>query len=60
MLSLTYVLPDFNSYSTVGYVAYGFDIPINKVFQDLTMGLAYVAGVCVLGYFLLRTREVAK
>ncbi|MEX2316837.1 MAG: ABC transporter permease [Pirellulales bacterium] len=60
MMSLTYVLPDFKSYSTVGYVAYGFDIPINKIFQDLTVGLAYVAGVCVLGYFLLRTREVAK
>jgi hypothetical protein len=60
MLSVTYVLPDFQSYSTVAYVANGFDIPLNKVFQELTVGLAYVAGVCVLGYFLLRTREVAK
>jgi ABC-type transport system involved in multi-copper enzyme maturation permease subunit len=60
MKSLTYVLPDFTSYSTVNYVAYGFDIPMNKIFQDLTVGLAYVAGVCVLGYFFLRTREVAK
>jgi hypothetical protein len=60
MLSMTYVLPDFRSYSTVDYVASGFNIPFNKVCQDLTVGLAYVAGVMVFGYFFLRTREVAK
>jgi hypothetical protein len=60
MLSVTYVLPDFSSYSSVRYVAEGFDIPWNKIGQDLTVGLAYVAGVFICGYFFLRTREVAK
>jgi hypothetical protein len=60
MKGLTYVLPDFRSFSTVDYVAYGFDIPINRIAQDVTIGLAYVVGLCVIGYFLLRTREVAK
>jgi hypothetical protein len=60
MYSLTYVLPDFRSFSTVGYVAYGFNIPMNQVFQDLTVCAAYLAGLFVFGYFFLRTREVAK
>lgn len=60
MLSLAQVLPDFRSLSTVDFVAAGFNIPWNKLAQDLTVGLAYVAGLFVIGYFLLRTREVAK
>jgi hypothetical protein len=60
MLALAQVLPDFRSFGTVDYIAYGFNIPWNKVLQDITIGLAYVAGVFVLGYFFLRTREVAK
>lgn len=60
MMSLAYVLPDFRSFSTSQYVADGFNIPANKICQDLTVGLAYVAGLIVCGYFLLRTREVAK
>jgi ABC-type transport system involved in multi-copper enzyme maturation permease subunit len=60
MLSLAYVLPDFSSLSTVDYVAYGYNIPLNQIAQDLSIGLAYVLGLCVVGYFFLRTREVAK
>ncbi len=60
MESLAYVLPDFRSFSTVDYVAYGFHIPMNHLYQDLTVGLAYLAGLFVIGYFFLRTREVAK
>ena len=37
MQSLAYVLPDFRSFSTVDYVAYGFNIPMNQLFQDLTI-----------------------
>jgi len=60
MRCMTYVLPDFTSYSSVDYIAEGYDIPLNKVCQDLTVGLAYVAGMAVFGYYFLRTREVAK
>jgi ABC-type transport system involved in multi-copper enzyme maturation permease subunit len=60
MQSLGYVLPDFRSFNTVDYVAYGFYIPMNQLFQDLTTCLAYVTGLFVMGYFFLRTREVAK
>jgi ABC-type multidrug transport system fused ATPase/permease subunit len=60
MFSLAYLLPDFRSFSTVDYIAYGFYIPINRLAQELTACLAFLAGLFVAGYFLLRTREVAK
>jgi ABC-type transport system involved in multi-copper enzyme maturation permease subunit len=60
MYSLTYVLPNFTSLDTVGYVKYGFDIPFNHIGQVLIVCLAYLAGTFVIGYFFLRTREVAK
>ena len=60
MQSLAAVLPDFRSFSTVGYVAYGYDIPMNQIYQDLIVCLAYLTGLFIIGYFFLRTREVAK
>jgi ABC-type transport system involved in multi-copper enzyme maturation permease subunit len=60
MVSLTYVLPDFSSLDTSNFVKWGFNIPMNDMFQNLTICLAFVAGLFVIGYFFLRTREVAK
>jgi hypothetical protein len=60
MLSMAQVLPDFRAFSTVDYVAYGFNIPNNQLAQDLTVTAAYIVGLFVIGYFFLRTREVAK
>ncbi len=60
MQSLAVILPDFRSFSTVNYVAYGYNIPTNQLAQDLIVCGAYILGLFILGYFLLRTREVAK
>jgi hypothetical protein len=60
MLSLAQVLPDFRSFSTVDYVAYGFNIPANQISQNLAVTAAYIVGLSIIGYFCLRTREVAK
>ena len=60
MWSVAQVLPDFAAFSTVAFAASGFDVPVDKVLQDLTTCLAYIAGLTVIGYFLLRTREVAR
>lgn len=60
MQSITYILPDFRSFSTVDYVAYGYNIPVNQLGQDLIVCAAYVVGLFIFGYFFLRTREVAK
>lgn len=60
MYSLTYVLPNFSSLDTVDYVKYGYNIPMNHLGQTSLICLAYVVGAFVIGYFFLRTREVAK
>lgn len=60
MQSLANVLPDFGDFNAANYVAYGFNIPANQIAQQLTMGAAYVVGLSIMGYFLLRNREVAK
>jgi ABC-type transport system involved in multi-copper enzyme maturation permease subunit len=60
MLSVAQLLPDFSAFSTVEFAAYGFSVPPERVAQDLTVCLGYVVGMSVIGYFLLRTREVAK
>ena len=60
MLSLAQVLPDFRAFSTADYVAYGFNIPGNQLAQHITVLLAYIVGLFVIGFFFLRTREVAK
>ncbi len=60
MLSLAQVLPDFSSLSTIDFAAYGFNVPADLVYQDLTLCLAYVVGMSIVGYFLFRTREVAR
>jgi hypothetical protein len=54
------VLPDFNRFGKVQWVADGFDIPLNLTVQDLLIAAAYVVGMFVVGFFFLRTREVAR
>jgi ABC-type transport system involved in multi-copper enzyme maturation permease subunit len=60
MWAIAQTLPDFSAFSTVGYAADGYNVPWNRVFQDVTVCLGYVVGLSILGYFLLRTREVAR
>ncbi|TWT96014.1 ABC-2 family transporter protein [Botrimarina colliarenosi] len=61
MRAVSNVLPDFSTYlDRVRYVAEGFSIPTDAVLHDLTVSLAYVVGMAIVGYFCLRTREVAK
>jgi ABC-type transport system involved in multi-copper enzyme maturation permease subunit len=60
MYFLTYVLPDFSSLDTVKYIKYGFNTPWNHLGQNLVVCFAYLLGTFIIGYFFLRTREVAK
>ncbi len=53
-------LPDFSALSTVSYAADGYNVPWDRVAQDVTACLGFVVALSVLGFFLLRTREVAK
>jgi len=60
MQGMAYVLPDFRTYDKIDYVSQGFDIPADIIFQLLVSCMAYVFGTFIAGYFLLKTREVAK
>jgi ABC-type transport system involved in multi-copper enzyme maturation permease subunit len=54
------LLPNFQSYSNIKQVAYGFNISADLVAQNLTACLGYVLAAFVAGYFFFRIREVAK
>jgi hypothetical protein len=60
MRPFTSLMPDFRRLSDVDYVAYGFDIPMNLLAVQLVTALAYLIALSAIGYFFLRTREVAK
>lgn len=60
MNAAAHLLPNYSRYSNVDWVAYGFDIPLGVVMQNLVACLAYLLAVFVAGYFFLRIREVAK
>ena len=60
MQAFASMMPDFRDLSTVGHVTDGFNISTNLMAQHLTTCLAYLIGFFVIGYFLLRAREVAK
>ena len=53
------LLPNFRHFDTVGYVAEGYNIPVDVWGQQIVVGLAYALVATCLGYFFLRTREIA-
>jgi hypothetical protein len=59
MRAATYVLPDYTQFDTSAYVADGYSILGDLVAQQVTMGAVYFLAVTVVGYFFLKTREIA-
>ena len=53
------ILPNYNAFDTTDYVAYGFDIYGGLLSRNLTIGLVYTLAAALVGYFFLKTREVA-
>jgi hypothetical protein len=53
------VLPDFGQFDTSEMVATGYDVFGGLLLQHTLATAAYVAVLAVLGYFFLRTREIA-
>lgn len=60
MTRVTGLLPDFRRFGAVDYVAHGFDIPPDVILVQVFSALGYVAAMFAIGYFFLRTREVAR
>ncbi len=53
------ILPNYESFNTAAWVAYGYNIEPGLMGMNLLRGLAYLVVVSMVGYFFLKTREVA-
>lgn len=54
------VLPNYSNFDTSERIAYGFDVDVHLLSRHLTLALVYVAGTTIIGYFFLKTREIAS
>ncbi|MBM3998597.1 MAG: ABC transporter permease [Planctomycetes bacterium] len=59
MLAVTRMLPDFAFFDTTKYLAYGFDIDNALLAQQATIVAGYMLVLTIVGYFFLKTRELA-
>ena len=59
MSIVSIVSPDYSSFDTARWVAYGYNIPGALVAQHGAQMFAYLVCVSVIGYFFLKTREIA-
>jgi hypothetical protein len=55
----TYILPDYTQFDTTEFVADGFNIFGDLVAEQLLMAFVYFTVVSIVGYFFLKTREIA-
>lgn len=53
------LLPNYRWFDTSRYVAYGMNIDSSAVGQHATLAMAYVVVVLIVGYFFLKSREIA-
>jgi hypothetical protein len=59
MRAFANLLPNYRWFDTVKYVAYGMDIERAAVMQHASLAAAYCVVVLIVGYFFLKTREIA-
>lgn len=57
--TFTQLLPDFRLLNRSSHVAKGFDIPPDLMLQNGLTTLAFVCVLSVVGYFFLKSREIA-
>ncbi len=57
--TVSYAMPDCSIFNTSRFVAYGFNIPGELMVQHFLITLAYAIVASIVGYFCLRTREIA-
>jgi hypothetical protein len=55
----TYILPDYTQFDTARFVADGYSIFPDLVAQQVTMAAVYFLVITIVGYFCLKTREIA-
>ncbi|MFK7768509.1 MAG: ABC transporter permease [Mariniblastus sp.] len=58
--AITYLAPDFSALNFSDFLTYGYAINNDRIFVAVAITLAFCMGLTVLGYFALKTREIAK
>lgn len=60
LLMLTYLAPDFSQLNFSDYLVYGYAVDNNQLLMGIAVTIAFLMGLTLLGYFCLKTREIAK
>lgn len=60
MTLMTKVVPDFGSMNTSDFLAKGYDIDPNRIAIQIAVAFSFCFAIAIVGYFCLKTREIAK
>jgi len=60
MAAFTYLVPNFAAFDFSDFLTYGYAIDPSRISVALTSTLAFCFGFILIGYFALKTREIAK
>ena len=60
LAGLTYLAPDFSQLDFSDFLTFGYSIDPQRLIVALVITAAFVVGLTILGYFALKTREIAK
>jgi len=60
MQLLTYLAPNFGQLNFSNYLVHGYAVDNNQLLIGIAVTIAFIFGLTLLGYFCLKTREIAK
>jgi hypothetical protein len=60
MAGLTYLAPNFAVLNFSNYLTYGYAIDTQRILIAFSITLIFCVGLTIVGYFSLKTREIAK
>ncbi|MEM7785077.1 MAG: hypothetical protein AAF623_17130 [Planctomycetota bacterium] len=60
LAAMTYLAPSFDTLDFSNFLTYGYSIANDRIFAAITIALTFCIGLMILGYFTLKTREIAK
>ncbi len=58
--ALTYLAPDFSKLNFAEFLTKGYAVDIHRLAVAIAVSLAFCVGLSIVGYFSLKTREIAK
>jgi hypothetical protein len=58
--AMTYLAPNFSSLNFSKFLTHGYAIDTQRMLVAVTITFAFCLGLSILGYFALKTREIAK